>query len=177
MFIWILFRDYFPVSLHKEQDLPADKNYLFAAHPHGILPLGLWCNFSTEANNVGKVLPGLNIFLCTLPSNFKIPFLRELLMALGCIPVSEESIRYCLTYQKSGNVVIDVVGGSAESLDQKPGTTKLTLKRRTGFLRLAIETQSDLVPVFTFGKLTHCSTPSTYSSRSHVCMLISNEKS
>lgn len=122
-----------------------------AAHPHGILPLGLWCNFSTEANHVSREFPNLKIFLCTLPSNFKIPFLRELLMALGCIPVSEESIKYCLTYEKQGNVVIDVVGGSAESLDQKPGTTKLTLKKRTGFLRLAIETGSDLVPIFTFG--------------------------
>ncbi|PRP79834.1 2-acylglycerol O-acyltransferase 2-A-like [Planoprotostelium fungivorum] len=45
-----------------------------------------------------------------------------------------------------------VVSGSAESLDVQPGRARLTLKKRTGFARIAIETGSDLVPVFTFGE-------------------------
>lgn len=68
----------------------------------------------------------------------------------GMIPVSERSIRNCLA--RPGHAVIDVVGGSAESLDQKHGTARLTLKNRSGFLRIAIEEGADLVPVFTFGK-------------------------
>ncbi|PRP86074.1 hypothetical protein PROFUN_03061 [Planoprotostelium fungivorum] len=157
--IWKYFKSYFPVNIVKEVDLPSDTNYLFAAHPHGILPLGLWCNFATEANHISEEFPGINFSLCTLESNFTIPFLRDLMLSLGILPVSEESIRYVL--EKTGvhgrekgkaSAIIDVVGGSAESLDVQPGRARLTLKKRTGFARIAIETGSDLVPVFTFGE-------------------------
>ncbi|KAF3935931.1 hypothetical protein ABW20_dc0109120 [Dactylellina cionopaga] len=152
LFIWKLFRDYYPVHLEAEETLSSDRSYFFIAHPHGIMPMGLWCNFSTEANRVSQKLPGLSFKMCTLESNFKVPFLRDILMALGCIPVSEASIRYCLSRRDKPTAVIDVVGGSAESLDQRPGNVKLTIRKRTGFLRIAIEEGVDLVPVFTFGE-------------------------
>jgi len=50
------------------------------------------------------------------------------------------------------HVVIVVVGGAAEALDTKPGEYVLTLARRTGFFRLAIESGADLVPSFGFGE-------------------------
>lgn len=45
-----------------------------------------------------------------------------------------------------------VVGGAAESLSARPGTADLTLKRRLGFIKLAIREGADLVPVFSFGE-------------------------
>lgn len=45
-----------------------------------------------------------------------------------------------------------VVGGAAESLSAHPGTADLTLKRRMGFIKLAIRQGADLVPVFSFGE-------------------------
>jgi hypothetical protein len=45
-----------------------------------------------------------------------------------------------------------VVGGAAESLSAHPGTADLTLKRRKGFIKLAIRQGADLVPVFSFGE-------------------------
>jgi len=45
-----------------------------------------------------------------------------------------------------------VVGGAAESLAAHPGTANLTLKRRLGFLKVAIQHGADLVPVFSFGE-------------------------
>ena len=51
-----------------------------------------------------------------------------------------------------GSSLTIVVGGAAESLSAHPGTADLTLKRRKGFIKLAIKQGADLVPVFSFGE-------------------------
>lgn len=51
-----------------------------------------------------------------------------------------------------GSSLTIVVGGAAESLSAHPGTADLTLKRRKGFIKLAIRQGADLVPVFSFGE-------------------------
>jgi 2-acylglycerol O-acyltransferase 2 len=45
-----------------------------------------------------------------------------------------------------------VIGGATESLRAHPGTADLTLKRRLGFIKIAIREGADLVPVFSFGE-------------------------
>lgn len=60
-----------------------------------------------------------------------------------------------------------VVGGAAESLSARPGTADLTLRRRLGFIKLAIREGADLVPVFSFGENDVCLLASTFAS----CML------
>ncbi|KDQ18795.1 hypothetical protein BOTBODRAFT_52049 [Botryobasidium botryosum FD-172 SS1] len=45
-----------------------------------------------------------------------------------------------------------VVGGAAESLSAHPGTADLTLRKRLGFIKLAIQHGAGLVPVFSFGE-------------------------
>lgn len=37
LYCWKLLQSYFPAKLHKTVDLPADRNYIFAAFPHGVL--------------------------------------------------------------------------------------------------------------------------------------------
>jgi 2-acylglycerol O-acyltransferase 2 len=51
-----------------------------------------------------------------------------------------------------GSCLTIVVGGAAESLSARPGTADLVLKRRLGFIKLAIREGADLVPVFSFGE-------------------------
>lgn len=51
-----------------------------------------------------------------------------------------------------GSSLTIVVGGAAESLSARPGTADLTLKRRMGFIKLAMRQGADLVPVFSFGE-------------------------
>jgi 2-acylglycerol O-acyltransferase 2 len=65
---------YFPIRLHKTVDLPADKSYIFGYHPHGIISLGAFCNFSTDATDFSGLFPGINLRLLTLTPNFRIPF-------------------------------------------------------------------------------------------------------
>lgn len=51
-----------------------------------------------------------------------------------------------------GTSITIVVGGAAESLSAHPGTADLTLKKRLGFIKMAIRHGADLVPVFSFGE-------------------------
>lgn len=44
------------------------------------------------------------------------------------------------------------MGGAAESLAAHPGTADLTLRKRMGFIKMAIREGADLVPVFSFGE-------------------------
>lgn len=51
-----------------------------------------------------------------------------------------------------GHAITIVVGGAAESLSAHPGTADLTLRKRFGFIKMAIKEGADLVPVFSFGE-------------------------
>lgn len=67
----------------KTHNLLTTRNYIFGYHPHGIMGLGAFCNFSTEATEVSKKFPGIKPYLATLAGNFRMPVLREYLMSGG----------------------------------------------------------------------------------------------
>ncbi|KIK05706.1 hypothetical protein K443DRAFT_3707 [Laccaria amethystina LaAM-08-1] len=148
---WKYFADYYPASFLKEADLPPDRPYVFGYHPHGIIGMGALATFATEATGFSAAFPGIKPHLLTLASNFQMPFYRDILMALGVCSVSKQS---CSNILKAGpgSAITIVVGGAAESLSAHPGTADLTLKRRLGFIKLAIQHGADLVPVFSFGE-------------------------
>jgi 2-acylglycerol O-acyltransferase 2 len=51
-----------------------------------------------------------------------------------------------------GRAVTIVIGGARESLEAQPGTLRLILKGRKGFVKMALRTGADLVPVVGFGE-------------------------
>merc|ERR1711939_102323 len=149
--VWRWFAGYFPVSLVKTADLPPDRKYIFGYHPHGIIGMGAITNFGTEATGFADKFPGLRPHLLTLASNFRLPLYRDLLLSMGICSVSMNSCQNILR-QGPGSTVTIVIGGAAESLSARPGTADLTLRRRMGFIKLAMRTGADLVPVFSFGE-------------------------
>ena len=120
-------------------------------HPHGIISMGAFASFATEATGFSQQFPDIVPSLLTLASNFRIPFYRDLIMALGLASVSRRS---CESILKSGpgRSIVIVIGGAAESLNARPGTTDLVLRKRLGFIRLAIKNKAPLVPIFSFGE-------------------------
>ncbi|KNC81203.1 hypothetical protein SARC_06464 [Sphaeroforma arctica JP610] len=134
---WNYFSDYFPCVLVKEADIDPTKNYIFGYHPHGIISVGAMINFCSEATGFSDKFPGLRISLCTLTSNFTYPIMRELLMSVGLVSVSRQSIIANLRAGPGSGVAI-VLGGAAESLDAVPKTADLTLSRRKGFVKIAL---------------------------------------
>lgn len=155
--IWKLFAGYFPAKLHKTKDLPPTRKYIFGYHPHGIISHGAWAAFATEALGFSEKFPGITNSLLTLDSNFRIPLYRDYILAMGLRSVSKESIGNILTRggpnnEGMGRAVTIVLGGARESLEAQPGTLRLILNQRRGFIKLALRTGADLVPVLAFGE-------------------------
>ncbi|XP_055337506.1 2-acylglycerol O-acyltransferase 1-like isoform X2 [Paramacrobiotus metropolitanus] len=79
------------------------------------------------------------------------PIFRDFLMLLGIANASEENIRY-MANKGTGNAMVLVIGGAAETLDARPGMHRLVLKDRKGFVRTALKTGCHLIPVYGFGE-------------------------
>ncbi|CAJ0590258.1 unnamed protein product [Cylicocyclus nassatus] len=146
------FADYFPVRLHKTVDLSPSHNYLVGCHPHGIIAMAVFANFATNGTDKYVKFPGIRFHVCTLTSNFKTMIRRELLMLMGMIDASKQSIEYVLNGAETGRAVVLVIGGAEEALDAHPGYHTLTLKSRKGFVKEALKTGAHLVPVYSFGE-------------------------
>lgn len=155
--IWSLFASYFPARLHRSQLLSPTRKYIFGYHPHGIISHGAFAAFATEALGFSQLFPGIINTLLTLDTNFRIPFYRDYILAMGLASVSRESCENILSKggpnrEGMGRAITIVVGGAAESLDAQPNTLRLVLRKRKGFVKLAIRTGADLVPVLAFGE-------------------------
>ncbi|XP_036621850.1 2-acylglycerol O-acyltransferase 3 [Trichosurus vulpecula] len=150
--VWEHFRDYYPIKLVKTAELPPDRNYVLASHPHGIMCAGTFCNFATEGNGFSRQFPGLRPFVAGLAGLFRLPVYREYLMSLGLCTVSRHSLDFLLSGPQLGQAVVILVGGAAESLHGVPGKHCLTLRNRQGFVRLALRHGASLVPVYSFGE-------------------------
>jgi len=148
MKIWKYICDYFPSRLVVQEPLDPSKTYIFATQPHGVFGWGVWTNFVNGTNGIQDVLPGV-IRVLTIDPNFWFPMWRDIYMALGFASVSKESCDYLLS---NGTSVLIVPGGIEEIYYSKPGTCKVLIKKRKGFIKLALEHGANLVPVFTFGE-------------------------
>jgi hypothetical protein len=77
--------------------------------------------------------------LITLRGHFLVPFIRDLLLALGICASSQESLLHLLNLKNyKGKCVALLVGGAAEALNAHPGEYKILLSRRKGFIRVAM---------------------------------------
>mmetsp|Transcript_24600 Transcript_24600/g.36877 ORF Transcript_24600/g.36877 Transcript_24600/m.36877 type:complete len:363 (-) Transcript_24600:162-1250(-) len=151
-FFFRWFKNYFPVHVIKTTDLDPTKNYLFGYHPHGIIGMGAFATFATDATEFPKLFPGIRTRLLTLDVNFRIPFYSFYLGALGVCSAGKRSCMHILSKLKGGDSIVLVLGGAKESLDAHPGTFDLTLKQRKGFVKIALRTGATLVPCFGFGE-------------------------
>ncbi|KAH6612574.1 diacylglycerol O-acyltransferase 2A [Boeremia exigua] len=155
--VWSLFASYFPARLHRSQELEPTRKYIFGYHPHGIISHGAFAAFATEALGFSQLFPGITNALLTLDSNFRYPIYREYALRLGMASVSRDSCENILSKgghngEGMGRAITIVVGGARESLDARPGVVRLVLRRRKGFVKMAIRTGADLVPVLAFGE-------------------------
>lgn len=154
---WSSFASYYPARLHRTAELEPTRKYIFGYHPHGIISHGAFAAFGTEALGFSELFPGITNTLLTLDSNFRIPLYRDYALAMGLASVSRESIENILSKgglngRGMGRAVTIVVGGARESLDAQPHSLRLVLNSRKGFVKLAIRTGADLVPVLSFGE-------------------------
>ena len=78
------------------------------------------------------------------------PYVRQI---LGVFPMVDASRRSLVRTLKHNSVVL-YVGGIAELLYSSAKEEKLHIRDRKGFIKLAMQTGSDVVPVYSFGNTT-----------------------
>ncbi|XP_043515110.1 diacylglycerol O-acyltransferase 2-like, partial [Frieseomelitta varia] len=150
------FCNYFPVKLVKTTDLDPNKSYLFCNFPHGLICLGVYCAFGTDAAGFRELFPGLDINIIMLEQFFKAPFFRDYCRIYSVASSSAESVNLLLSTKPearySGRATVLIVGGAAEATESKPGTYRILIKRRKGFVRLSLKNGVSIVPVCSFGE-------------------------
>lgn len=147
--MWRLVASYFPVKLHKTVDIPSDRPYIFGFHPHGVVTFSGFLAFNTNALGFQNIFPGIDVRILTLNVNFRAPGLREYLLLHGTCSVDKDS---CINILRKGKSISIVIGGGKESLYSKPRSADLVLNKRKGFVKIALQTGTSLVPVYSFGE-------------------------
>lgn len=142
---------YFPVHLHKTTELRGDNQaYLFLYHPHGVIAMGSNTALATNGCDFDSVFPTIRRrWAVTLNASFLAPIFRDWMLALGFLSANKETLKSKL---QQGDSVVLVPGGAAEALHAHPGVMKLQLKGRYGFVKLALETGAQLIPVLGLGE-------------------------
>lgn len=147
--VWRLFvKQPTSVVFEDEDEIHPDKQYMFAAHPHGVLSM---CHAVLyTAPNFLKRAPGARRRSLGARPLFLVPFVRDLLLAVGSVDAGKKTATACL---KKGLSVTVVPGGEHEQLEATPGDDEVFLNKRKGFCRLACETGVPVVPCFAFGEV------------------------
>lgn len=130
--------------------LDPKRQYVIGLHPHGFLPFGtMVAVMSAVCDCQGKVLNGVRLRTLAASFCFFIPGYRDFILAGGIIDAARYNARRALD---NGVSIALVPGGATEGLYASPGKHILVLKKRKGFVKLALETGCDLVPVYSFGE-------------------------
>lgn len=138
--IWKRFAEYFPLKLIKTEELDPNRNYIFGFHPHGAFALSAFENFATDATHFSTIFPNIRPHLMLLRLQFLFPFTRDLFLNLGACCVSRESCEYLLSGKcGKGHALVIVLGGIPEMHVTRNGTMIFYIKRRKGFVRLALQ--------------------------------------
>lgn len=129
------------------------ETYILSIHPHGLFPFGSVGSLSLphDLKYIEETTPILNskyLKAGIASFCFYIPIIREVYLWLGAVDCSKPILKNFL--QKGYSIAI-FVGGAQESQYSGIGSTKSILKNRDGIFKLALETGSNLVPVYTFG--------------------------
>mmetsp|Transcript_1954 Transcript_1954/g.2415 ORF Transcript_1954/g.2415 Transcript_1954/m.2415 type:complete len:375 (+) Transcript_1954:122-1246(+) len=149
---WNTHFDYFPMKLTVDKETKLDKNqqYLFAVHPHGIhcVPLDMVMFPNSPFDQKFQIVREGKITGLVASIMFRIPVVRELFLNMGYVDASRKVAHKVLS---NGRNITVCTGGEEESMRTVVGKDCVVLKKRKGFVRLAISHGAALVPVFGIG--------------------------
>jgi hypothetical protein len=147
--LWGSMERYFDGKIIPQGELQESAGpYIFGFHPHGIYPMT--CFWATHGQQFRSAYPGLTVDVCAASIMFHAPILREIIMWAGGREVSGSALRYAL---KSKRSVMLIPGGQREMRHSKSSKQSITMvTRHRGFIRMAMEHGTPLVPVLSIGE-------------------------
>jgi len=139
---------YLDAWMVQESPLDPQKRYVFGWAPHGLLGV---CRAASGGSWWRAAFPEIRCRWGSFGMAFFIPGIREFSLLTGACDASKDVL---VGRIKDGEGVHLIPGGIREMMltDENSTDTKVVLKGRMGFVRLAWEHGLDLVPVFCFGE-------------------------
>ncbi|DAZ93943.1 TPA: hypothetical protein N0F65_012889 [Lagenidium giganteum] len=146
--LWRLAGNYLGLRVIRQQALDPTKQYIFGYHPHGIVILS---RVATYGGLWEELFPGVSMRTLAASSLFYIPMARELSLWFGAVDAGRATAEKVLKDKQSVTVY---PGGIAEIFMVEPQSkiNRILLKKRLGFVKLAIRHGAELVPVYVFGE-------------------------
>ena len=120
-----------------------ERQYMFAAHPHGVLPLGISLNVGTNGTNLEGLFPGIAFRGVAVSACYVIPFYRDMCLAVGGTDCRASTIH---TLLDNGISPVVVPGGADESVLTINHHNHIIMRHK-GFIRIAIMHGIPIVPM------------------------------
>lgn len=139
-------------SLFLPKNLSPYKSYILACWPHGLLGGGSHLGFyDFDRRGFYPVYSGASVMRY-------IPFFHRVLCSFGFVEVTKNGLRKVLDVRTHGstypyNIVHLLVGGIEEIFCTPMGAEyeQIVVARHKGFIKLALGTGCDIIPMYTFG--------------------------
>lgn len=148
--IWNIIRSHFSIKIVKTCEL-TEKNYIFVTHPHAVLPFASTIAFGQTKceNSFHSLYPNLEVRFLAASFCFNVPIYRDLLIYSG---VLEADYQTGIDLLKDGYSITVYPGGAEEALFSRPEKDIIILKKRRGFIKLAMKNGTSIVPCFCFNE-------------------------
>lgn len=129
---------------------PNQGAHVFAFHPHGRMFYTISLMIQTHETWRASFLPGGDFFTAAASGFFYYPILRHFLYTIGAMPANKQNI---VARLRQKNHVAIIVGGVKEvCLGTSPDVDELYLQNRKGFIKLAMQEKTGVVPVYCFNE-------------------------
>ena len=146
--------DYFPVSLliHPETEralCDANQKLVLGLEPHSVLPLAI-ISMANGAPGLAPAIDARSRVALASSTLFRVPLVKHLWSWLGLQSVDRRNMRRIL--DEPGGLVCLIPGGASECLLMEKGVETLLLRKRFGFVKMALQTGALICPAFAFGQ-------------------------
>lgn len=130
------------------------RRFILGAHPHGVISFtGICAVLATAGAADGLHKRGVTDLPTAAASSVTlIPILKNVLGIFGLVEAGKKSLSSRLK-RKGGSLYL-YVGGMAELFRSSRKKEVVFLKGRKGFIKLAMQTGADVVPIYMFGNTT-----------------------
>jgi 1-acyl-sn-glycerol-3-phosphate acyltransferase len=144
--LWKLWCEYFSFTciVKRKGCFDPKGHYMFIEFPHGVFPLG----FMLSATLVQHIMPGLRVEGALASILFHLPIIGHIAHWFGSRPATSKNINLLLDDASVGILV----GGIAEIFCTSTTQEKIYLRKRKGFVKVALERGVPLVPIYYFGQ-------------------------